>query len=225
MKKLTIIFLFLLAGALPLSSQEMPGGESPGFFGRIRFSCEWGYLQSLYTDWHYNILSEEGYRINERSYGLDPHPNGLLLIGAGFVTPGDLMMISLHGGYSGIYQPDNPGAAALQLLPENRVGRRNLLLRPGRRGLPYPQDIQDKGQHHRRARSRLPLRIHAPVQPGPDAERERSQKQAAHTQSGRARICRRKKYPEQQRRISGSGSYNLCQYLTGRFRTGCPPPR
>lgn len=104
MKKLTIIFLFLLAGALPLSSQEMPGGESPGFFGRIRFSCEWGYLQSLYTDWHYNILSEEGYRINERSYGLDPHPNGLLLIGAGFVTPGDLMMISLHGGYSGIYE-------------------------------------------------------------------------------------------------------------------------
>lgn len=104
MKKLTIIFLLLLAGALPLSSQEMQGGESHGFFDRLRFSCEWGYLQSLYTDWHYNILSEEGYRINERSYGLDPHPNGLLLIGAGFVPPGDLMMISLHGGYSGIHE-------------------------------------------------------------------------------------------------------------------------
>ena len=29
---------------------------------------------------------------------------GLLLIGAGFVPPGDLMMISLHGGYSGIHE-------------------------------------------------------------------------------------------------------------------------
>lgn len=107
MRKAAAILLFIAALAVrPLAAQEpfRTEGEKPSFFDRIRFSCEWGYLQSLYRDWHYNILSEEGYRINESNYGIDPHPNGLLLLGAGFVPPGELLMLSLHGGYSGIHE-------------------------------------------------------------------------------------------------------------------------
>lgn len=97
------VLLWTLASAA--SGAQETGGNIPGtarVIDRFRFSCEWGYVQSLYHDYHYNILSVEGYRINESYYGLDPAANGLVLIGAGFVFPGDKMMISLHGGYSGI---------------------------------------------------------------------------------------------------------------------------
>lgn len=77
--------------------------EPSGAIDRFRFSCEWGYVQSLYRDYHYNILSEEGYRINESYRGIDPASNGILLLGGGFVIPGDMMMISLLAGYSGIH--------------------------------------------------------------------------------------------------------------------------
>lgn len=89
--------------------------EPSGAIDRFRFSCEWGYIQSLYRDYHYNILSEEGYRINESYRGIDPWPNGIALIGAGFVIPGDMMMISLHGGYSGIHEDNRIIPALLRV--------------------------------------------------------------------------------------------------------------
>lgn len=81
-----------------------PSGTAGKVLDRFRFSCEWGYAQSLYRDYHYNIFSEEGYRINESYYGIDPAPNGVLLVGAGFVIPGEHMIVSIHSGYSGIHK-------------------------------------------------------------------------------------------------------------------------
>ena len=72
-------------------------------------------MQTIYHDYHFNILSEEGYRINESFYGFSPHPNGLLLLGAGFVVPAEKLMISIHGGYSGIHEGNRVIPALLRI--------------------------------------------------------------------------------------------------------------
>ena len=110
MRKFTLILI--LALTLPFSAAR---AQEPKVFDRIRFSCEWGYIQTLFRDYHYNILSVEGYRIDESFSGFSPYPNGLLLLGAGYVTPGELMMISLHGGYSGIYKSNRIIPALLRV--------------------------------------------------------------------------------------------------------------
>lgn len=104
LKIITAASAFCCAG-LPASAREFEGnGSGSAFFDRIRFSCEWGYVQSLALSYHYNILSEEGYRIDESYSGFSPYPNGMMMFGAGFVPRGDMLSISLHGGCSGIHE-------------------------------------------------------------------------------------------------------------------------
>lgn len=110
-----LTFAALLAGGTAADAQERHTPVQTGAFGRFRFSCEWGYVQSVYRDYHYNILSEEGYRINESYYGVDMHPNGTLLAGAGFVPRGELLMISLHAGYAGIHEDNRIIPALLRM--------------------------------------------------------------------------------------------------------------
>ena len=77
MRKPFFILLLALCVSITGAAQE----NTARAIDRIRFSCEWGYVQTIYHDYHFNILSEEGYRINESFYGFSPHPNGLLLLG------------------------------------------------------------------------------------------------------------------------------------------------
>lgn len=115
MFRLTLAALMAGGTAAAASAQERHTPVQTGAFGRFRFSCEWGYVQSVYRDYHYNILSEEGYRINESYYGIDMHPNGLLLAGVGFVPPGELLMVSLHAGYAGIHEDNRVIPALLRM--------------------------------------------------------------------------------------------------------------
>ena len=115
MFRLTLAVLLAGGTAAAASAQEGHTPMQTGVFGRFRFSCEWGYVQSVYRDYHYNILSEEGYRINESYYGVDMHPNGLLLAGVGFVPPGELLMVSLHAGYAGIHEDNRVIPALLRM--------------------------------------------------------------------------------------------------------------
>ena len=111
MRKPFFILLLALSVSITGAAQE----NSARAIDRIRFSCEWGYVQTIYHDYHFNILSEEGYRINESFYGFSPHPNGLLLLGAGFVVPAEKLMISIHGGYSGIHEGNRVIPALLRV--------------------------------------------------------------------------------------------------------------
>lgn len=106
---------FILLLALSVSTTGAAQENTDRAIDRIRFSCEWGYVQTIYHDYHFNILSEEGYRINESFYGFSPHPNGLLLLGAGFVVPAEKLMISIHGGYSGIHEGNRVIPALLRV--------------------------------------------------------------------------------------------------------------
>ena len=58
LKLIAAAFAFCCAG-MPVSAREY-GATASGsaFFDRVRFSCEWGYVQSLALGYHYNILSE-----------------------------------------------------------------------------------------------------------------------------------------------------------------------
>ena len=111
MRKPFFILLLALSVSITGAAQE----NTARAIDRIRFSCEWGYVQTIYHDYHFNILSEEGYRINESFYGFSPHPNGLLLLGAGFVVPAEKLMISIHGGYSGIHEGNRVIPALLRI--------------------------------------------------------------------------------------------------------------
>lgn len=111
MRKLLSILLLALSVSITGAAQD----NTARAIDRIRFSCEWGYVQTIYHDYHFNILSEEGYRINESFYGFSPHPNGLLLLGAGFVVPAEKLMISIHGGYSGIHEGNRVIPALLRV--------------------------------------------------------------------------------------------------------------
>lgn len=111
MRKPFFILLLALCVSITGAAQE----NTARAIDRIRFSCEWGYVQTIYHDYHFNILSEEGYRINESFYGFSPHPNGLLLLGAGFVVPAEKLMISIHGGYSGIHEGNRVIPALLRV--------------------------------------------------------------------------------------------------------------
>ena len=111
MRKPFFILLLALSVSITGAAQE----NTARAIDRIRFSCEWGYVQTIYHDYHFNILSEEGYRINESFYGFSPHPNGLLLLGAGFVVPAEKLMISIHGGYSGIHEGNRVIPALLRV--------------------------------------------------------------------------------------------------------------
>lgn len=96
--------MFLGALCCPsLSRAAMPAGEgnSSRFIDRLRFHCEWGYLQTLYSHYHYNFLSEEGYRLNLAGRGFDINPNGMLAVGAGYLLT-DRIELAVYGGYCGI---------------------------------------------------------------------------------------------------------------------------
>lgn len=123
LKLIAAAFAFCCAG-MPVSAREY-GATASGsaFFDRVRFSCEWGYVQSLALGYHYNILSEEGYRIDESYSGFNPYPNGMVILGVGFVPPGDLLSISLHGGYSGIHKDNRiiPATLRMSFFPKRAV--------------------------------------------------------------------------------------------------------
>lgn len=68
---------------------------------RLRFGVEWGYTQSFYKYHHFNIISTDGYRIDEESKGFFLHPNGILLASIGYDF-NDRINMSLYSGYAGL---------------------------------------------------------------------------------------------------------------------------
>lgn len=84
-------------------SAPMSAGQSYSrtFVDRLSFGVEWGYSQQFYVFNHYNIIGEEGSRINEATSGLSFYPNGMLMGRIGYDVT-DNLNISLLNGYSGM---------------------------------------------------------------------------------------------------------------------------
>ena len=69
--------------------------------GRFHFGLEWGYGQGIYSYSHINIISQEGYRINETSQGLWRKSNGEVLAKIGYDLH-EKVNLSIYAGWTGI---------------------------------------------------------------------------------------------------------------------------
>lgn len=100
MRRISFLLPLLL---ILLCSTTARAGQiyGPTFFDRMSFGVEWGYSQQFYQFRHYNIISEEGFRINETTSGLVFCPNGILMGSIGYDVT-DKLNISVLGGYSGM---------------------------------------------------------------------------------------------------------------------------
>ena len=148
-RKKLLLLTFLPLGLIAQAQEELPSvdfssilyEEVPiGFLDRFRFSCEWGYIQSLYRAYHYNIFSEEGYRIDERWSGFDLHPNASALLGVGILAFKERFMFSVYGGFGGIHENRRivPLLLRLSFFPKTATNDGIFYFAQGGAGIHYP---------------------------------------------------------------------------------------
>lgn len=68
---------------------------------RFHFGIEWGFGQCIYSYTHINIISQEGYRINEISHRFLGKPSGKILAGVSYDLH-EKIKLGLYGGWMGI---------------------------------------------------------------------------------------------------------------------------
>lgn len=91
-------FLYIVLSIL--STAGAAAGENYNT-GRFHFGLEWGYGQGIYSYSHINIISQEGYRINETSRGFWRKSNGEVLAKIGYDLH-EKVNLSLCAGWTGI---------------------------------------------------------------------------------------------------------------------------
>lgn len=89
-KKLVILFLLLFPGSLSAGNMIAP-----------KFGVEWGFGISLYQSYHYNFLTEDYMRVDERGTEWMLHMTGLLLGNVGCYF-GEKLSLDLYCGSQGI---------------------------------------------------------------------------------------------------------------------------
>lgn len=92
------LFLYIVLSILSVTGAA--AGENYNA-GRFHFGLEWGYGQGIYSYSHINIISQEGYRINETSQGLWRKSNGEVLAKIGYDLH-EKVNLSIYAGWTGI---------------------------------------------------------------------------------------------------------------------------
>lgn len=67
-----------------------------------KLGLEWGGAVSLYQNYHYNYLTEESMRVDEKGYELSAYLNGTILLNAGIYV-GKHVSLDLYSGYQGVH--------------------------------------------------------------------------------------------------------------------------
>lgn len=91
----------VLAFALSILCITTSAAGEPKEKSGLHFGIEWGYGQGIFKYRHINIVSQEGYRINEVSRSLWTRPNGILLAKIGYDIH-EKVNLSLCAGWAGI---------------------------------------------------------------------------------------------------------------------------
>ena len=82
MKGRKLLLIIILLSSLQVSSfAQIRARES---LPRLRFGAEWGYTQCFFLLRDYNFVSDEGYRVYDRSYGFNWRPNAQLFAKVGY---------------------------------------------------------------------------------------------------------------------------------------------
>lgn len=92
------LFLYIVLSILSVTGAA--AGENYNA-GRFHFGLEWGYGQGIYSYSHINIISQEGYRINETAQGLWRKSNGEVLAKIGYDLH-EKVNLSIYAGWTGI---------------------------------------------------------------------------------------------------------------------------
>ncbi len=99
MKGRKLLLIIILLSSLQVSSfAQIRARES---LPRLRFGAEWGYTQCFFLLRDYNFVSDEGYRVYDRSYGFNWRPNAQLFAKVGYPVT-DHSLLTLCGGYMGV---------------------------------------------------------------------------------------------------------------------------
>ena len=96
--KLLLIIVLLVSISASASARVLPA-EPP--FNRLRFTAEWGYTQGFFLYRDYNFISEEGYRVYDRSHGFNWSPNAQFMARLGYPLSAR-SVLSLCTGYMGV---------------------------------------------------------------------------------------------------------------------------
>ena len=67
----------------------------------VKYGVEWGYAPTVYYKQALNYISEDGYRVDDRTGGLTWSSNGFILAGVG-LNVSEHFCLSAHSGYMGI---------------------------------------------------------------------------------------------------------------------------
>ncbi len=97
-RKLLVISALIILCLPKASGRSLP---YQGLFDRFTLGVEWGYTQCFFLVRDYNFLSEEGYRIYERTADFNWRANAQLLASVGYRI-GERSTLALYGGYMGV---------------------------------------------------------------------------------------------------------------------------
>ncbi|MDO4212822.1 MAG: hypothetical protein Q4D10_01630 [Bacteroidales bacterium] len=89
-----------LALILALSCASKSYGAPPSW---IRFSFEWGYSQMFFRSYHFNYISDDGYRVDGKSSGFELWSNGFAS-GKLSLALSERLSIGLVSGYRGSWE-------------------------------------------------------------------------------------------------------------------------
>lgn len=95
MKRLTVIFTMLFAFLTDARAQEAED------FPRITYGAEWSYVASVFSAYHYNYFSPEGYRYDSMGAATSYVGNGEALFHVGYNVTNS-WNLALYAGFTGI---------------------------------------------------------------------------------------------------------------------------
>lgn len=117
------------------------------FMRHFKVGVEWGYSETFYKYRHYNIVSDEGYRIDEASRGFYFFPNGQLSFRVSYDVT-DKFSLSLGTGMSGTGDDCRlyPVTLRLGFFPHTTLSDGFFTFIEGGLGIPAPLDNEQESK-------------------------------------------------------------------------------
>ena len=97
-RKLLSIIILLSSFMSGASARVLPDGP---VLNRLRVGVEWGYTQTFFLARSYNFISDDGYRVYDKSVGFHWRANAQITAQVGYIL-GERSLVSLCTGYMGM---------------------------------------------------------------------------------------------------------------------------
>ena len=139
MKRIAVISMILM---LFLSTDPTYAQDD---IPRITFGAEWSGSATLYTVYHFNYFSPDGYRYNQRGIETEPSLNGEGLLHVGY-NVNEKWNLAIYTGFTGISKIHNAipiSFRATRMFRSNKHGDRWLAFADAGTGFSLKEQIQE----------------------------------------------------------------------------------